>query len=211
MISLYLRALALTAMPFLSLSFSLPSPSPSKEVYGIPGSGWSSPEWKWGSATGTAHDCAKICRQQYATPEARAELIQCLLLSNEDMNINLDAADDSISSNKKRTPENFEEVKLVLALAWQKARKKCYGGLETYGELLDEMAKGQRYEEGTEEFCSMLLVQHMQKRFFWLYPDVQDKISMNILLYDCDDDFDWIRRRCSGLVLKAMEFEEIGL
>jgi len=202
MISLYLRAFTLTAMPFLSLSFSSTSPQPSsKEVYGIQGSGWSSPEWKWGSATGTGHDCAKICRQQYATTEARAELIECLLLSKEDMNVNLD----------ERTPENFEEVKLVLALAWQKARKKCYGGLETYGELLDEMAKGQRYEEGTEEFCSMLLVQHMQKRFFWLYPDVQDKISMNILLYDCDDDFDWIRRRCSGLVLKAMEFEEIGL
>jgi len=197
------------ALPLLGLSFSS-TPSWSKEIYGVAGSGWSSPEWKWGSAKGTGHDCAKICRERYATPESRLELIECLLLSKEEIQMDSDA-DDTAASSEERVPENFEEVKLVLALAWQKARKKCYGGLESYGELLDEMAIGQLYEVGTEEDCSLLLVQHMQKRFFWLYPDVQDKISMNTLLYDCESDFDWIRRRCSGLVLQAMEFEEIGL
>lgn len=219
MFLLPLRALALAALPCLGFSLSS-TPSWSKEIYGVSRSGWTSPEWKWGSAQGTGHDCAKICRERYATPEARLELIRCLLLSKDEIRTDVDSDSNpnyssgggtATAASKKRTPENFEEVKLVLALAWQKARKKCYGGLESYGELLDEMEKGQLYEVGTEEDCSLILVQHMQKRFFWLYPEVEDKISMNTLLYDCESDFDWIRRRCSGLVLQAMDFEEIGL
>jgi len=48
-------------------------------LYGIPNSGWRSPQWNWGSAVGTGHDCAAICRRQYASRPQRQELIQHLL------------------------------------------------------------------------------------------------------------------------------------
>ena len=44
------------------------------------------------------------------------------------------------------------------------------------------------------------------------FAEVEDKIQMNMLLYDHhDDDFDIIRRKAAGLVLKSMEFEVEGL
>jgi len=203
--------LALIILPLLVSSFSLSSSSSSsgsKEIYGIPGSSWTSPEWKWGSPEGAAQDCIKICREKYSTPKARSELIDCLLLPEEAVrskNNNDDAKDSS------RVPENFEEVKLVLALFWQKTRELSCAGFEPYWALLDELASGGMYEEGTEEFCSTLFTQHMQKRFTWLDPEVEEKLSMNMLQYSGETDFDWMRRRCSGLVLKTMDFEEIGL
>ena len=51
-------------------------------------------------------------------------------------------------------------------------------------------------------------------RFCCLYcsVDVEDKISMNMLLYDHhDDNFDIVRRKAAGLVLKSMDFEGGGL
>ena len=44
------------------------------------------------------------------------------------------------------------------------------------------------------------------------HSDVEDKISMNMLLYDHhDDNFDIVRRKAAGLVLKSMDFEGGGL
>lgn len=44
------------------------------------------------------------------------------------------------------------------------------------------------------------------------FAEVEDKIQMNMLLYDHhDDDFDIARRKAAGLVLKSMEFEVEGL
>ena len=61
------------------------------------------------------------------------------------------------------------------------------------------------------EACSKLLVQEIQKRFTYPQPDVQDQIVMTILLYENGDGYDLTRRQCSGLVLKAMDFEDLGL
>ena len=104
----------------------------------------------------------------------------------------------------------FEEIKLILALMWQRARKED-PSMEAYGQILDEMTKGKRYEEGTDdEIRSRLLVQDMQKRYMWLNPDVEDKIAMNMLWYETED-YDVARRRCSGLILKSMGFVDDGM
>lgn len=195
--SLFLNTLAVLALPLLSLGFS----ATPKEIYGISGSGWSSPEWHWGRASGTGHECAQLCRRKYDTPRARRELVAGLVLPK-------DAAG---SDGAGRAPASFEEVKLVLALAWQKALNGPDGEPRAYAEVLDAMAAAQRYEGGSDEENSLLLVQDMQKRFFFLDPAVEDRIDMNLLLYEGEGDWDWIRRRCSGLVLRAMDFEENGL
>jgi len=173
-----------------NLSAAFSQPSLPKTIYGIPNSGWASPKWNWGSAFGTGHDCAMICRNQYNTPAKREKLVDTLIKADPKDSESLD----------------FEEVKLVLALAWQKARRY---GLESYGQILDEMAKAERYEIGDEEECSRLFVQDMQKRFMWLNAEVDDKIAMSTLWYETSD-YDVGRRRCSGLVLKAMGFIEDG-
>ena len=137
---------------------SAPSPPSSANgnintIFGIEAS-WSSPEWNWGSPFGLGHDCAMICRQKFASPSARRELVNSLLHAETDT----------------QALPNFEDVKLVLALAWQRARK-FDPDMEAYGQVLDAMAD-LRYENGKEGGMDgdKLLVQDMQKRYMWLKP-----------------------------------------
>jgi len=171
------------------------SPSQRKLIYGVPNSGWSSPQWNWGSAVGTGHDCAKICRQRYGSRPARQELVDQLLRVDSD---NID----------------FEEIKLVLALAWQRGRWDGSDGGPNggYGEVLQLMAQAQRYEEGDEIECSARLVQDMQARYHLLHPSSEQVQAMASLDYR-DGDASKIRtarNRCAGLVLQAMGFVENG-
>ena len=112
------------------------TPPKERELYGIPGSGWTSPSWNWGSPEGTGHDCAKICREQYATAQDREQLIDNLLLEDKEA--------------APRIPQDFEEVKLVLALVWQRYRNDSVGN-KSYGVLLDQMADGRFDEAGDDE------------------------------------------------------------
>ena len=93
------------------------------------------------------------CREKFGTSSARHELVNSLVHADTDTQI----------------LPNFEDVKLVLALAWQRARK-FDPDMESYGEVLDAMAD-LRYEnvkDGMEG--DKLLVQDMQKRYMWLEP-----------------------------------------
>mmetsp|Transcript_14486 Transcript_14486/g.21362 ORF Transcript_14486/g.21362 Transcript_14486/m.21362 type:complete len:203 (-) Transcript_14486:1328-1936(-) len=190
-----LRAIAvLFSLLPSSLAFSVGATS---QVFGIPSAGWTSPEWRWGEPSGMSHDCASQCRERFRTIEQREHLVDSLVNIDEDTA----GTDDGILS--------FEEIKLVLALAWQKARKNGFEG-EAYGVILDQMTEAERYESGDDEATSRLFVQDVQKRFFWLEPEVEDKIAMTMLWYDTED-YDVARRRCGGLVLKAIGFIEDGL
>ena len=174
----------------VSSSLVAPAVSFSKEIYGVPRSGWSSPDWNWGYAVGTGHDCARICRQRYSQRQDRIELVK-----------QLKDGDKSL---------NFEEIKLVLGLAWQRGRwDGSDGGRGGYGEVLQTMAEAQRYEEGPDEECARRLVQDMQARFPLLRPTEEQSGMMMSLLES--EDADVAQRRCSGLVLEAMGFIESGL
>jgi hypothetical protein len=158
-----------------------------------------SPTWNWGYAVGTGHDCAAICRREYSTVEKRKELVANLLEPDE--------------NPEMRQPKNFEEVKLVLALAWQRGRwDGSDGGAGGYGEVLKHMAEAKRYEDGSEDECSRLFVQDMQDRFDLLVDTVSLELrEMRALLDDSNDDMDYACRKCSGLVLEAMGFIDRGL
>ncbi|CAJ1956553.1 unnamed protein product [Cylindrotheca closterium] len=163
----------------------------SKTIYGVPESGWTSPKWNWGYASGTGHDCAAICRQVYSAKQSREVLVNDLIAASGQ-------------------PEDFEEVKLVLGLAFQNGRwDGSDGGQGGYGVVLSHLAEAQRYEVGSEEQCSKNFVQDMQARFQLLGPSPEDQALMDEQLDE--PNVDAARRRCSGLVLKTMGFLKNGL
>jgi hypothetical protein len=169
-----------------------------KTIYDVPNSGWASPQWNWGSASGTGHDCAAICRKRYRTRQSRSSLVK-------------DLVDAPSVPPRDRKPPNFEEIKLVLALAWQQGRwDGSDGGRGGYGEVLAAMADADRYEIGGEEECSLRLTEDMQARFHLLNPDAEELETMQTLFDDLETDTDAARRRCSALVLEAMGFIENG-
>lgn len=174
-----------------------------KEIYGVTGSGWTSPDWNWGSAQGTGHDCAAICRELYLTRQARQELVDGLLNSNDN--------DNNGADNDR--PQSVEEIKLILALEWQRGRwDGSDGGKGGYGEVLSQMAAAQRYEDGSFDECLRRLVEDMAdpSRFRRLPGATKEQVQQIEVCISTDNPEEGFRR-CSGLVLHAMGFVERGL
>lgn len=196
--SLVLGILLLAAITGRTNSFSM-SISSSKTIYDIPNSGWKAPQWNWGYAVGTGHDCAAVCRDRYYSRKARLALIQELCAA-------------PTRNPEHREPRNFEEVKLVLALAWQRGRwDGTDGGRGGYGEVLGAMAKATRYESDNEKENANRLVADMTSRYHLLSPTKEQEEEMRTISTLLETDFDAARRKCSGLVLLAMKFVENGL
>ena len=193
-----------------------------KEIYNIPGSGWTSPTWNWGYANGTGHDCALICRRKYSTEQSRQELIQSLLFDGEDNN---KIANDDTDDNDNNTTPSFEEVKLILGLTIQRGRWDGTDGGRNggYGQVLEYMAQAERYESSNEELNSKLFVKDMSDRFHLIVGnmfndddendiDIDDSMKMmKQIQNDYEHDYDIMRRKCTGLVLKKMGFVEFGM
>lgn len=105
----------------------------------------------------------------------------------------------------------FEEIKLVLALGWQKGRwDGSDGGQGGYCEVLAAMAEAKRYEtEGSEESRIITFVEDMRERFHLLNPSEEDVARMAAIDMG-EDELERGQRVCCGLVLKAMGFVETG-
>eukprot|EP00816_Leptocylindrus_hargravesii_P011345 CAMPEP_0196804202 /NCGR_PEP_ID=MMETSP1362-20130617/3752_1 /TAXON_ID=163516 /ORGANISM="Leptocylindrus danicus, Strain CCMP1856" /LENGTH=183 /DNA_ID=CAMNT_0042176325 /DNA_START=144 /DNA_END=695 /DNA_ORIENTATION=+ len=161
----------------------------------------SSREWNWGSAIGTGHDCALICRNKWSNQETRQNLIDALVADNDDtFSALLD--DDSL-----------DELKLILGLCWQRGRwDGTDGGRGGYGEVLNYMAEC-KYEtwfdcdDGTA--AKRELLSDMSERFH-LISKSEDETASIMELKD-DDDIDASVRKCAGHVLNKMEFVVSGL
>jgi hypothetical protein len=166
-------------------------------LYGVPGSGWTSPTWNWGYAVGTGHDCARICRNKFQSRSSRTQLVRDLLNPANGEDAAAQATD-------------LEELKLVLALAWQRGRwDGSDGGPGGYGEVLSHMAEAVRYELGSAVECRRRLLGDMQSRFATLQPS-EAAVQQVASLSPSDEDVDSSLRVCSGLVLQAMGFVERG-
>jgi hypothetical protein len=169
-------------------------------VYDVPESGWTSPTWNWGYAVGTGHDCARICRARYARRKARAQLVHYLLL--------LQSAGGAPAADPTT---DVEEVKLTLALAWQKGRwDGSDGDTGGYRDVLSRMAEAMRYEVGDPATCQRRLLADMQSRFSTLKPTDSEMDDM-MSLSRSDEDVGRSLLVCSGLVLQAMGFVERGI
>lgn len=140
-----------------------------------------------------------ICRLRYGSLQSRAALIDDLCKAPT---IDVD----------RREPRNFEEVKLVLGLAWQRGRwDGSDGGRGGYGDVLATMADARRYESDDETENAKCLVEDMMSRFSLLRPTEAQSEEMESVSAILEDDADAARRKCSGLVLDAMGFVENGL
>eukprot|EP00566_Odontella_aurita_P021949 CAMPEP_0113552588 /NCGR_PEP_ID=MMETSP0015_2-20120614/15150_1 /TAXON_ID=2838 /ORGANISM="Odontella" /LENGTH=236 /DNA_ID=CAMNT_0000453581 /DNA_START=10 /DNA_END=720 /DNA_ORIENTATION=- /assembly_acc=CAM_ASM_000160 len=174
------------------------------EIYAVPGSGWASPDWNWGYASGTGHDCAMICRRRWSAADSRAALVEALLHPPP-------ADGGLVDADAARDPP-FEEVKLVLGLAWQCGRwDGSDGGRGGYGEVLAKMAS-KAYEPSDDPAKSRSFVEDMRRRYRLLGGGKEDAAEMDSLdVGDDGADLDEARRRCAGLVLRAMGFVQNGL
>ena len=185
----------------MSASSSGGAGSTGEWLYGIPNSSWTSPEWNWGYASGTGHDCAAMCRRKFASRDARADFVASLL----------DPTSSSTSCSPEQSSLAFEEVKLVLGLAIQRGRwDGSDGGPGGYGDVLAAMADARRYEtDGTEESRMVNFVNDMKVRYRLLNPSEEDMEAMESV--DVGIEANAAIRKCSGLVLQSMGFIENGL
>lgn len=167
----------------------------SKEIYNVRGSGWTSPDWRWGYSVGTGHVCAMICREKYSQQKSRSDLIQQLW--------------DPIKDADGRRQPCFEEVKLILGLAWQNARwDGSDGGPGGYGDILAMMADAKRYETEDDIANAKLFSDDMLSRVHLISSDLEKLKGIRDL---CGSDYDLLRRKCSAHVLSEIGFIEKGL
>ncbi|KAL7468137.1 hypothetical protein ACHAXS_008356 [Conticribra weissflogii] len=183
-----------------------------QHLYGIPNSTWKSPQWNWGSAMGTGHDCAAICRRRWSLRDNRSALVELLLDGGR--------AEEDVS---------FEELKLILGLAWQRGRwDGSDGGVGGYSEVLGWMAGGERYEmegEGGELVSAWNFVEDVSERFEKISKgrkelEIMEEVAKGALskkgkeggLGEDDRKEIFVARRiCAGLVLDSMNFVDNGL
>ena len=186
-----------------------PSPTETeKEVYNIPNSGWRSQDWNWGSAMGTGHDAAMICRRRWNSRSDRQQLVKSLL----------DPVFHKASYPDSEIP--FEEVKLVLGLAWQKGRwDGSDGGAGGYGEVLSIMADARRYEDEDEVISALNFIDDVSKRFATIARSDEELKKMKSIAADVrgrnhhagKEEIFMDRREVAGMVLDAMGFVTNGL
>jgi len=135
-----------------------------------------------------------ICRDRYNYQKDRTELVEILWEPCKD---------------KIRKPP-FEEVKLILGLAWQRGRwDGSDGGIGGYGDVLGYMAEC-RYETEDEQTNAIKLVKDMKERFHLIASEAAVE-KMKNLDHLCDGDVDLMRRKCASLVLSEMGFVKNGL
>ena len=171
-----------------------------KELYNIAGSGWASPRWNWGSAMGTGHDCAAICRQKYGHRKARQDWVDQLLESEDPF------------------VENPEELKLVLGLCFQNGRwDGSDGGRQGYAQVLSTLAQAERYEVEPVDVAYQNLVQDLVDRYplvlDWLDPEDDERRVLLETMNGCLEIENKVVafQRATGLVLLTMGFIQKGL
>jgi hypothetical protein len=154
-----------------------------QSLYGIPNSSWASSEWNWGYASGTAHDCAKICRRKYSSVQSRQQLLNSLM--------------------ERSCPCTYEEIKLILALQCQRQRQ--------LGDVIQNMVQATRYESNDDDVRgSQQLALDLQERFSKLQPNSEDMQQMIALSMEQKNREDTLQP-CIALVLKSLNFIEIGM
>ena len=151
-----------------------------------------------------------ICRKRWGTADNRKLLLENLsnpapLPVTGTGTCTVEEADDV------REPK-FEEVKLILGLAFQNGRwDGSDGGAGGYGDVLATLASAESYESDNGDLNAELFVKDMKERFHLVASSEEAMEEMNSLDSTCGNDVDRMRRKCSALVLSQMGFIENGL
>ena len=114
---------------------------------------------------------------------------------------------------------SFEEVKLILGLAWQNGRwDGSDGGPGGYSHVLSTMAAAHRYENEDEVLSALNFIEDVSKRFHSICRNEDELNRMKCIAIDVREKHDasmeevfMVRRICAGMVLDAMGFVENGL
>eukprot|EP00584_Thalassiosira_punctigera_P006334 CAMPEP_0172529380 /NCGR_PEP_ID=MMETSP1067-20121228/3477_1 /TAXON_ID=265564 ORGANISM="Thalassiosira punctigera, Strain Tpunct2005C2" /NCGR_SAMPLE_ID=MMETSP1067 /ASSEMBLY_ACC=CAM_ASM_000444 /LENGTH=227 /DNA_ID=CAMNT_0013313421 /DNA_START=39 /DNA_END=722 /DNA_ORIENTATION=- len=177
-----------------------------KQIYSIHGSGWKSSTWNWGYAQGTGHDCAAICRRRWDDRDERRKLVQSLLSPVE------------FKASHPESEVPFEEVKLILGLAWQQGRwDGSDGGPGGYGAVLSTMADARRYEKEDEVISALNFIEDISAQFETISRNAGESKRMKAVANDVrgkhagKEEIFMARRTCAGMVLDAMNFVDNGL
>jgi hypothetical protein len=151
---------------------------------------WADPKWRWGYGVGLAHDEAARLRAKLRTAEDRSAWLDAMVEQEEQV--------------------DWEEVKLALALKWQKAnRMRGDDAMTAYNQVM-ELLRLARYE-GKEE--DKLFVKDLEARLRFL----GDSANSLVLDFrgkqrpDARDSSDGRRRVIAAAVLEGFEFVESGL
>ena len=189
----------------MDIAHSCPNET-TKQIYNIPDSGWKSKKWKWGSAQGTGHDCAAICRRRYDDMSDRKQLVDALLSPVE------------FKACHPNSEVSFEEVKLILGLAWQRGRwDGSDGGPGGYSSVLETMANARRYENDDEVISALNFIDDVSEKFSCISKNNEKLNRMKSIANDVrgkharKEEIFMDRRICAGLVLEALNFVENGL
>mmetsp|Transcript_4213 Transcript_4213/g.7484 ORF Transcript_4213/g.7484 Transcript_4213/m.7484 type:complete len:233 (-) Transcript_4213:166-864(-) len=177
-----------------------------KQIYSINDSGWKSPKWNWGSAQGTGHDCAAICRRRWDDRSDRHEMVQSLLTPAE------------FKATRPESEVPFEEIKLILGLAWQRGRwDGSDGGPDGYSAVLSTLADARRYESEDEVISALNFIEDVSARFNTISRNAEELKRMKAIANDVrgkhagKEEIFMARRTCAGMVLDATNFADNGL
>eukprot|EP00242_Pyramimonas_sp_CCMP2087_P009927 CAMPEP_0198201992 /NCGR_PEP_ID=MMETSP1445-20131203/5038_1 /TAXON_ID=36898 /ORGANISM="Pyramimonas sp., Strain CCMP2087" /LENGTH=171 /DNA_ID=CAMNT_0043872685 /DNA_START=318 /DNA_END=833 /DNA_ORIENTATION=- len=160
---------------------------------------WASPTWNWGSARGDAHDEALKIRTKLNAPQSRSTWLEQMVTT------------DSLVS--------WSEVKLVLALKWQRAaHARRDGGEAGYGYVMEQLRRA-KYEGSVE--ADKKFVSDMEERLAVIVADA-DRSKLREFVEPMDGG-QWMdavkresptgyhRRSVAAQVLVALKFVDDGL
>mmetsp|Transcript_28986 Transcript_28986/g.69162 ORF Transcript_28986/g.69162 Transcript_28986/m.69162 type:complete len:226 (+) Transcript_28986:3-680(+) len=143
--------------------------------------GWADPDWKWGYGNGKAHNAAYDLRRGLSSESSRSKWMETLL------------SDEKLG---------WDDVKLCLALKWQRAaREGRDGGRGGFGDVMEMMRKC-KYE-GSDANDDRL-VQDMSSRLAML-PGAESSVASGL------PGREGQRRTVAARVLDRMDFVRIGL
>ena len=141
--------------------------------------GWSDKNWNWGSANGDAHDVAMITRQKFGTEADRSAYIKRL-------------CETSLSEVE------VEELKMVLALRFQRAAREGKDGDGKGWEIMSEMAKCKYENEGISSLTGDLL-------------ECTKKLPMDLVALASNEEVSSSLPTAAARCLAGTDFIRIGL
>ncbi|EKX41455.1 hypothetical protein GUITHDRAFT_153807 [Guillardia theta CCMP2712] len=150
---------------------------------------WDSPTWRWGYSQGDAHDLAFQLRTKLFDENSRMDWLRNLVNGQS---------------------VEWEDVKVVLGLLWQRANREAWQGSDYYNDILNRMVAA--HYEGSQESDKVLMAD-MEEGLHRISA-YQDMDVLMEILGQADGDFtshDFDRRLVALRVFMGFDFVKSGI